>query len=155
MGFGKSILFFYKALLFGIATVVAIPREKYKHFLIYGFIFGAIGDVVVILIVHSLNGINYLNMGPFNILGLFPYWTPIAWMFALMLFLYFLPRRKLFLYPYVVGFSFFGYSLGLALQNLGLFEYVGNYIYYAPLVITAWFGLSAFAYLKSESILLK
>lgn len=49
-GIGISILFFIKALLFGIASIIAIPRQVFKKFLLYGFIFGGLGDVIVILI---------------------------------------------------------------------------------------------------------
>lgn len=39
--FGKSIFFFYKAILFGIAAYAVIPRHMLKKYLLYGFIFGA------------------------------------------------------------------------------------------------------------------
>lgn len=154
--FGKSAYFFYKAVLFGLATVVVIPRQVYKKFLIYGLIFGAILDVIFIIILGPiLHLVKYIDMGPFSIFGIFSFWTPVAWMFAFMLFFYFLPVRKEFLYPYTVSFALFGYMVGLVLQGLGLFMYVGNYLYIAPLVLTGWFSLSAWAYIRSEHITLK
>ncbi|WP_066638364.1 hypothetical protein [Desulfolucanica intricata] len=154
--FGKSIFFFYKALLFGIATITVIPRQVYKRFLIYGFIFGAIGDVIMATILGPiLQLIKYLNMGPFNIFGIVSFWTPIAWMFAFMLFFYFLPVRRVFLYPYIIGFSIFGYMVGLVLQQLDLYQYIGNYIYFAPIVNVIWFSISAYVYIKNGNIFLK
>ncbi|ATW26155.1 hypothetical protein [Candidatus Formimonas warabiya] len=153
IGLGKSVFFFYKALLFGLATVIVIPRNVYKRYLIYGFMFGAIGDLIVATIFGPLlHIIRYKNMGVFNIFGIVSFWTPIAWMFAFMLFFYFLPVRRIFLYPYIIGFSFFGYMVGIVLKQLGLFEYIGSYIYFAPLTFIVWFSIAAWIYLKDSSI---
>lgn len=75
--------------------------------------------------------------------------------FAMMLFFYFLPARKAFLFPYVVGFAFFGYFLGIVLQQLDLFEYVGMYIYFAPVIFIIWFSIAAWVYLKNGNITVK
>ena len=91
-------------------------------------------------------------MGAFNILNLFSFWTPLAWMFVVMYFLYGLPHKRLFLYPYIAGYGIFGYFVGLVLQNFGLFEYIGIYIYFAPFLLTAWFALIAWLYIKAEQI---
>ncbi len=153
---GRSVFFFYKALLFGIAAYAVIPRHEFKRYLLYGFIFGAIGDVILVLISGSVfNLIRYYNTGPFSVWGVFSFWTPVAWMFAFMLFFYFLPVRKVFLVPYVTGFAIFGYMVGLVLSNLGLFEYVGNYKYYAPLTFLAWFSIAAYAYFRIGNVKLK
>ena len=154
--FDKSIFFFVKALLFGIATVVVIPKHVYKRFLLYGFIFGAIGDVIVVILLGPiLHLIEYRNMGVFDIFGIISFWTPIAWMFAFMLFFYFLPVRKQFLYPYIVGFAAFGYMVGLVLQHLDMFRYLGNQIYFAPIVFILWFSIAAWVYMKNGNIVLK
>jgi len=127
----------------------------FKKYLLYGFIFGAIGDVIVAFTLHSLDLIRYYNMGPFGINGVLTIWTPISWMFAFMLFFYFLPARTAFLIPYVIGFSIFGYMVGLVLTGLGLFEYIGSYKYYAPIVFTAWFSLATYVYIKIGNIKLR
>ena len=151
----KSLVSFFKAMLFGIATVVAIPREIYKKFLLYGFIIGAMGDVISILVMSPLRLIKYSQMGPFSIYGLFSFWTPIAWMFAFMLFFYFLPRRRLFLYPYVVGFALFGYMVGLVLEGFGVFQYIGFWRYVAPFFFANWFSGAAWVYFRLEGIKVK
>lgn len=155
-GLGKSIYFFYKALLFGVATLVTIPREVYKKYLIWGFILGGVGELAMVTIFERLlHLIKYKNMGFFNVFGLVSFWTPLAWMFTFMLFFYFLPVRRIFFYLYLLGFAFFAHMVGLVLQNLGLFEYIGTYIYYAPLVFFLWFSLAAFTYLRYNRITLK
>lgn len=154
--FDKSILFFIKALLFGIATIVVIPKHLYKRFLLYGFIFGAIGEVILATLFGPiLHLIEYRNMGVFEIFGIVSFWTPIAWMFAFMLFFYFLPVRRQFLYPYITGFAAFAYMVGLVLQQLDLFRYLGNYFYFAPLVFLLWFSISAWEYIKMGNVVLK
>jgi hypothetical protein len=42
----------------------------------------------------------------------------------------------------------------IMLQNFGLFKYIGIYKYFAPLVLTGWFGGAAWAYIKAEKITL-
>ena len=154
--FGKSIFYFYKALLFGIAAYAVIPKHEFKRYLLYGFIFGAIGDVIMVIITGPvLNLIKYSNMGPFGIWGVITFWTPIAWMFAFMLFFYFLPVRTVFLIPYIVGFAIFGYMVGLVLSGLGLFEYIGNYKYYAPITFVFWFSIAAYTYFRIGDIKLR
>lgn len=153
--FGKSIIFFYKALLFGLSAYLVIPKNEFKRYLIFGFFFGAIGDVIVIIILAALNLIEYKNMGPFSVFGLFSFWTPIAWMFAFMLFFYFLPVRKVFFYPYIIGFALFGQMVGSVLQKLGLYQQIGNYIYYGPILFIFWFYISAYLYLKIGGITLQ
>lgn len=156
MGFGKSIIFLLKAFFFALATVVVIPKNVYKRYFIYGFIFGAIGDLIMATITGPvLHLIEYKNMGPFNLFGVVSFWTPIAWMFAFMLFFYFLPVRRIFLYPYIIGFAIYGYLVGILLQQLDLFEYNGNYIYFAPLTFIVWFSISAWVYFRNGEIDLK
>ncbi|MFZ7103275.1 MAG: hypothetical protein ACOWWO_11565 [Peptococcaceae bacterium] len=153
---GNSIFFFLKAFFFGLATVIVIPRDVYKRYFIYGFIFGAIGDVIVVTILGPvLHLIKYKNMGVFNIFGIVSFWTPIAWMFAFMLFFYFLPVRRIFLYPYIVGFAFYGYMVGIVLEHLNLYEYIGSYVHFAPLLFMVWFYIGALVYLRNGNIILR
>lgn len=110
IGLGKSIYFFFKAMFFGIATLVTIPKEVYKKYFIWGFVFGGIGQLIMATISNPILGlIQYKNMGVFNIFGITSFWTPIAWMFTFMLFFYFLPVHKVFLAIYILGFAIFGH----------------------------------------------
>ncbi|MDX9872813.1 MAG: hypothetical protein RBT41_10390, partial [Clostridia bacterium] len=134
LGFDNSIIFLLKAILFGIATAIAIPKKEYKKFFLWGLLFGGILDVIIIIMLGPiLNLTKYQNMGIHGIFGILPFWTPIAWIFVLMLFFYFLPIHRYFLYLYVLGFAIFGYMVGIVLQNMDLYEYLGSYIYFAPI----------------------
>lgn len=153
---GREMIYLYKALFFGLAALILIPKEYYRKYLIYGLLFGAIADVLLIWIIGGIfHGFEYRHMGQFNVFNLFSFWTPLAWMFAFMFFFYCLPTRKLFFYLYVFTFGLFGYMVGLVLHNFGLFEYYGIYKYFAPFIINGWFLAAAFAYLKAEKIQLR
>lgn len=150
---GIEIVFLIKAIFFGFAAIILIPKEKYRKFLVYGLIFGGIGDILLILIVgRLLGGFQYRNLGVFNILNVTSFWSPLAWMFVKMFFFYGLPLRKHFFYLYILAFGFFGYCVGLVLENFGLFHYSGIYRYLAPFVLTGWFYLAAWLYMKLEKI---
>jgi hypothetical protein len=149
---GKEIIFFYKAILFAVTTFVMIPKQYYKKFFIYGFIYGGILDIVIIFILEAFGLIEYKNMGVFNIFDKFSFWTPIAWLFVFMLYFYLLPEKKKYLYPYFLGFTFFGIMVGQVLKNFGLYDIKPIYKYFQPLIIFSWFALSAWIYIKGEQI---
>jgi hypothetical protein len=96
---GVEIIFFLKAAFFGLAAIVLIPKEQYKKFLVYGLILGGLADILLILVFGKIiGGVRYLNTGVFDILKLTSFWTPIAWSFVIMYFLYSLPLKKGFFY---------------------------------------------------------
>ncbi|MGE5558503.1 MAG: hypothetical protein ACM3WV_07805 [Bacillota bacterium] len=150
---GKEIVFLLKALFFGLGAIVLIPKEQYKKYFIYGLLFGGIGDFLVVFVFTRLfHWIQYKNMGAFNFYKMISFWTPIAWMFVFMYFLYALPERKLYLYFYVAAFGLFGYAVGIVLENFGLYEYLGFYRYFAPVFITSWFAAAAWVYIRTEGM---
>lgn len=151
-GIGINLIFFVKAVLFAAMAIILIPREYYKKHLIYGLFLGAGLDIVIIVAMSELGVLKYLNMGAFSVFGLFPFWTPIAWMFTLMIFLYFLPRRASFFYTYILLFSLFGIFLGKVLSNFGLYRFNPLILFF---VFLAWFYFAGWVYLKYEKIRLQ
>lgn len=147
---GKEIVFLIKALFFGLAAIIIIPKEFYKKHLLYGLFLGSLGDTGITLLGKFLNLWKYKNMGVFNILNFYSFWSPLAWMFVVMFFLYCLPLKRSVFYLYVACYGIFGYFVGLTLENFGLYEYVGLFRYLAPLVIAAWFYTTGMIYLKAE-----
>jgi hypothetical protein len=147
---GIEIVFLIKAVFFGMAAIIIIPKELYKKYLVYGLFLGALVDTMVTILGKFLNLFKYKNMGVFNILDLYSFWTPLAWVFVIMFFLYCLPLKRSAFYLYVVTYGVFGYFVGLILQNFGLYEYLGFFKYLAPLVFAAWFYTTALIYLKAE-----
>jgi hypothetical protein len=151
--FGKDLYYLLIALAFGAATLLLIPKPQYKKFFIYGFLFGGAVNVLIILVlsgVFHLFEYRYLGVG--DIWGLFSFFTPLTFMFIIMIYLYFLPVRKVFLYPYIAGFIVFAYMFGQPLKGLGLFKFYKNYQYFEPITFIVWFVLTAWVYIKRERI---
>jgi len=136
-------------LVFAIPTVIFIPRNQYKRYIIFGFILGGAIDLITIIILGNIAGEFRYPAGPYVVKGI-PIFTPLAFTFAWMNFFYFLPLRKEFQIPYVVGFSGFAVLVGFVLENLGYFEYTKGFTRAAIMTFVnflLWFGVSALVYL--------
>lgn len=147
--FELSFYFLFAATI-GLVTVIAIPRNLYKKYLLYGLMFGGIGDSLLVAIIHFLGYLNYKNLGATSLFGIFSFWTPIAWTFYFMLFFYFLPVRKVFLVFYVLVFVLLNYAVGTVMSQSGLYEVIGIYKYIQPFIYLVWCAISAWAFLKGE-----
>lgn len=147
--FELSFYFMFAATI-GLATIIVIPRNLYKKYLLYGLMFGGIGDSLLVAIIHFLGYLNYKNLGATSLFGVFSFWTPIAWTFYFMLFFYFLPVRKVFLGFYVLVFVLLNYGVGTVMSQSGLYEVIGIYKYIQPFIYLVWCSISAWAFLKGE-----
>ena len=79
-------------------TVILIPREVYKKYMIYGMLVGGLGDVLSVFVYQNLLGFMWFkNQGLFYVLGQHAL-SPLCWTFTVMIFLYFLPAKRFFLY---------------------------------------------------------
>ncbi|MDQ7093613.1 hypothetical protein REC12_08430 [Desulfosporosinus sp. PR] len=135
-------------IVFGIPTLIFIPKEQYKKFLIFGFVLGGVVDVLTIVVIGNMMGEFHYIAGSLEAFGI-PVFIPIAFTFVWMLFLYFLPFRVEFLIPYVIGFVCFAIMLGFVQQNLGFFQFEhGPTHAVISQVITfgIWFSASALIY---------
>ncbi len=156
MTFGKDMYYFLLAMMLFVGALLLIPKFLYKKFFIYGFLLGGVPNVALIVVAGGVFHLfKYLNLGPLGIWGLFSIWTPVAWTFTFMLYLYFLPVRKFFYYPYILCFAFLGYLTGQALKGLGLFVLQDSYAYFEPLTFIIWFGATAWIYYRAERVALK
>ena len=136
------------AIAFGIPTLIFIPREEYKKFLIFGFVLGGFIDVFTIVLIGNFLGEFAYIAGPLEAYGI-PVFVPLAFTFVWMLFLFFLPFRVEFLIPYILGFSGFAVMLGFVEQNLGFFKFNHGNTRGAILTIitfVVWFFCSALIY---------
>jgi hypothetical protein len=137
------------AIIFGISTLIFIPKEQYKKFLLFGLVLGAMVDAMTIIFIGNLLGKFYYNAGPLEAFGI-PIFIPITFTFVWMLYLYFLPFRDEFLILYIIGFTVFALMMGLVEQNLGFFTYNYNGIIGTVIGETVmwaiWFSASAYIY---------
>lgn len=145
---GNSMLYPLIAAVTVVAFMAIVPKEKYKHYLLWGLVFGGLGDAAVVGLLVPLKLIEYRNMGPFNILGLFSFFTPITWAFVFSLFFFLMPIRKPWLVLYVVTFVGANYAHGLMMEQLNLFRYIGIQRFLAIPIFLVWYGVSALVYRK-------
>jgi len=137
---GDSIIYPIFAIGTVIAALLIIPKHLYKKFLLYGLIIGGFGEMLSGPLNTYLGLINFKSLAPFSLFGIFTIWTPLTWMFAFSIFLYLLPVRLPYLIPYIIGWSFVNYSVGLVLHQFGLFDYVGIGKYTAPFWFAGWYS---------------
>lgn len=154
----QSLIYPTIAVLAGISTLLIIPKKRYKHFFLYGLIFGALGDTISVLIFSKVFHLfQYRNMGLFNVFNIFSLWTPITWLFVFMLFFYFMPVRKIFLFPYLLAFIALNFAVGPVMEALGLMQAKHGVIYwfFEFGTFSLWFSIAAWVYLKNREIPLK
>ena len=130
----ETILFYPVYLLMGVIfTLILIPQKDYKEYFIYGFTLGALGDIIVVILFQDLFHVMWFkNLGFFNVLGQHAL-SPPSWAVTMMLFLRFLPERRLFLYLYLVTFAAFSVGYGYVLRNVGLFDFSSGFIPSQPM----------------------
>lgn len=144
-------------LIFAVPTIIFIPRHQYKRYFLFGFIFGGLLDVISIVLIGNLFGEFRYKAGPFMVKGI-PIFAPLAFTFVWMNFFYFLPLRREFQIPYIMGFTGFSVLIGFVLENLGFFEYTHGFVRGAlmtSVTFVIWFGLSARVYLHYHQEIMK
>jgi hypothetical protein len=133
-----------------LATVLLIPRAVYRKFLIYGLMFGAASDIVLTTIFNKiLNMFKWLNAGPMNVWG-FNALVPVTFTFWMMLYLYFLPLRTIYLVPYVLIFTGISVAMGQVTRNLGLFTYRPGIEAIMISDFLSWYAVVAWLYRLQE-----
>ncbi len=150
----SKVLFFPIFFFIGLAlTLIYIPRQQYKKYLIYAAITGGLGNMIIVLILHYTLGLKYIKIGIFGVYG-FNYLEPFAWTFVQMIFFYFLPVRKWFLYAYVVGFVGLSVGFGQIIRNLGIMTEANTTLtqILSPFIFLAWWSGAAWLFRKVEGI---
>lgn len=147
---------FYPAyiLIAFIIVLLTIPKKDLKEYFIYGVLFGGLGDVVVVALFQNLlHIISFKNAGIFNVLGE-NLLSPPSWILTVMIFLRFLPLRKVFQYAYVLGFAVFSVGYGYLVHNVGLFDFKPwFYPFFAYLTFLFWWSAITWVFIKTSSLL--
>jgi len=148
-------LVFYPTFLIGtfILTLIFIPKKEYKEYFIYGFLIGGLGDIIIVYLMQNMFGIMWFkNQGIFSVLGQMAL-SPLCWTVSIMIFLYFLPRKRWFLYPYILTWASISLGYGYIVHNIGLFYFV-DWLYPIPayFVFLGWWILAAWLFLKTSPL---
>ncbi len=120
-------------MILGLIMLAIVPKEKIKALAFSAILFGAIGNIFVILISSTLNIAKHINYEPFGALGL-SFFPPIAWTAFFILYLHFLPEKKPWIYIFVLSSALYSTFFANILINLGVFaSYYGRFI--VPFII--------------------
>ncbi len=126
--------------MFSLAYLL-IPREKFTNLFWFGLIWGFLFNIIFNLIFGSLfNLFRYQHTEAFSFLGS-PLWINFAWIFAVMLYLYYLPQEtKWYLFPlYIFTFSVASAALDLVFNQTGMLTYANWNPFYRFIFALIWF----------------
>jgi hypothetical protein len=136
-----------------IFSLIYIPKKVYKEHLIYGMLVGGLGDMAVVGIFANVFHLMWFkNAGFFNVLGQ-NFLSPPCWTFTVMLFLYFLPRRRPFLYLYILVFAMYSFGYGILVHNVDLYDF-RPWFYYgmSPFIFGGWWSFAAWIFIKTSPL---
>lgn len=134
------------AVTFVLVLMLMVPRKEIQRLSLFGIVLGGGGDVIV----HSFGYITglfaWINYGPFGFIGVHLF-SSIAWSAFFIVYFYYLPRQKPFVYIYIfasICASMIYYNLVLDLQ---IFKAVDRLI--VPFDgFAAWFGVATWTFFK-------
>ncbi|NLL53487.1 MAG: hypothetical protein GX248_12395 [Peptococcaceae bacterium] len=151
-------LLFYPVFLIAVfcLTLIFIPKIKYKEYFIYGFLIGGLGDIIVVGFMQNILGVMWFyNQGIFNVFKMMAL-SPLCWTANIMIFLYFLPAKKSFRYPYILTWACISLGFGYVVHNIGLFDFV-DWLYPIPayLIFLCWWSFATWLFRKTSPLALE
>ncbi|KLU62454.1 hypothetical protein CEB3_c11880 [Peptococcaceae bacterium CEB3] len=128
-----------------IATFALVPRQDIRRLLRYAVLFGAVGDLISILLAQLIGMGGYTHYGPFAFLGI-PFFPLIAWSSYFVIYLYLLPPGKTWSYIFPVISALYSVLFSNVLHNLGIFQWnLGTLL--APFILyLVWHGAVTWIY---------
>ncbi len=136
-----------------ILTLIFIPRKVYKEYFIYGLIIGCLGDILIVFLMQNILGVMWFkNQGIFYVLGHIAL-SPLSWTVTVMIYLYFLPSSRWFLYLYIMTWAFISVGFGYIAQNVGMFDFT-PWLYPIPsyIIFLVWWGFAAWLFRKTSPL---
>lgn len=137
--------FLYTA-VFAAILVALVPRKEIHRLLIYGIIFGGIFDVVVVSIGNLTGEFRYINYEPFGLIGLH-IMAPISWAIFYIIYFYFLPEKKIYIYIYTTMGIFYSMLFCQMLTKLSILS-LAHGIIDSIIPFVPWFPIATWGYLK-------
>lgn len=141
-------IFFYHLIKFALlmlALVIIVPRAEIRRLAVYGLIFGSAYDVIGLGIGHWLDLFRWINFGPFGY-GYLPFDSPISWCMFYIMYFYFLPREKPFVYIFPVAGVVMSIVYSRVLVNLGMF--IEPYFALRIANFALWYTSATWGYLR-------
>lgn len=141
----KYIPFFY-TLIFAIILVSVVPKAEIRRLSIYGIIFGSIFDVVLVSIANITGSFRYINYESFGLIGIH-FLAPISWAIFFILYFYFLPDKRSYIYLYIISGVFYSMMFCQMITKLGVLK-LSHGIIDSIIPFVLWFPLATWGYLK-------
>ena len=109
------------ALLMFMLMIIMVPREKIRKLFWFSLLWGPTVDVFLVWSFSALRFYQYQYIKPFDFFGI-PIWNALAWIPAIVLFIYFLPERKepYLIWLYIATYSMLGVFVGAFYTEFGL-----------------------------------
>ena len=136
-----------------ILMVIFLNRKEIKSLFWFGLIWGSVLSTIIIFIVADVfNLVKYQHVYPFTILNL-PLLFDLAWTPAVVVFLHFLPKKKLGYpyYAYILFFCLLNAANDEVFHQIGLLKYIHWSPFYRFLISLPYFYWLAVHYTNLES----
>jgi hypothetical protein len=133
--------------------VVFLNRKEIQSLFWFGLIWGSgFTTLIIFLVDNVLNLVKYQHAYPFTIAKL-PLFFDLAWTPAVIIYLHFLPRKKLgyAYHSYIITFCLFNAANDEVFHQIGLLKYVHWNPFYRFLISLPYFYWLATHYRKLES----
>lgn len=141
----KFIPFIYAG-IFSIILVNVVPKQEIRRLFIYGLLFGGVFDIVVVEIGNLIGEFRYINYGPFGLMGLH-IMAPVSWTLYFIIFFYFLPKKKLYLYLYVTMGIIYSIFFCQVITKLGVLT-LAHGIITSIIPFLLWYPTATWGFLK-------
>ncbi len=135
--------------IFALILIATVPRSKIRRLSIYGIIFGAVFDILLVLVTNFFREFGYINYGPFGLFGIH-FLAPVAWSIFFIMYFYFLPKRKTYMYIYVTVAVLYSIAFCQMISKLGVL-YLAHGIIDSIIPFLIWFPIATWGYLKLTS----
>ncbi len=141
----KFIPFIYTFIFFAVLVLV-VPKAEIRRLSVYGIIFGAVFDVVLVGFANMIGAFSYINYEPFGLMGIH-FFAPISWAIFFILYFYFLPDKKPYIYIYGTAAVFYSMLFCQTITKLGVLQLTHGIVdSIIPFLI--WFPAATWGYLK-------
>ncbi|MBS4030063.1 MAG: hypothetical protein KGZ63_01380 [Clostridiales bacterium] len=118
-----DIYYFALALLMSLFMIILIPRDDIKRLFGVSFVWGYFGSFVFVIALGGLLQLFSWQQTAFTFLNS-PFLLNLAWVPAVMLYLYFLPKANVLFWLYLVTFSLVSAGLDSIFNQLGTLQYI-------------------------------
>lgn len=133
-------------IMFTLIMIAVVPRAEIRRLSIYGIVFGAMADGVLVIFANLTGSFRYINYEEMGLFGIH-FFAPISWALFYILYFYFLPKRRVYQYLYTFSGIFYSMMFCQMITKLGVLKLSHGIIdSIVPFVI--WFPVATWGYLK-------